>query len=98
MIIKLTKSWRSYIIDYELDLWSNFTYFLDDPVGGDQFKQKDKRTIFGGSYENLWIGDSASFTEHRFGMDFRHDSIDKVGLYRSRDREITGTNQRRSGA
>ena len=82
--------WRSYIIDYELDLWSNFTYFLDDPVGGDQFKQKDERTIFGGSYENLWIGDSESFTEHRFGMDFRHDSIDKVGLYRSRDREITG--------
>ena len=63
--------WRSYIIDYELDLWSNFTYFLDDPVGGDQFKQKDERTIFGGSYENLWIGDSASFTEHRFGMDLR---------------------------
>ena len=83
--------WRSYIIDYELDLWSNFTYFLDDPVGGDQFKQKDERTIFGGSYENLWIGDSASFTEHRFGMDFRHDSIDKVGLYRSRDRKITGS-------
>ena len=41
--------WRSYIIDYELDLWSNFTYFLDDQVDGDQFKQKDNRTIYGGS-------------------------------------------------
>jgi len=82
--------WRTYIIDYELGLWSNFTYFLDDPVEGDQFKQKDKRTIFGGSYENLWIGDSQSFTEYRFGIDFRHDAIDKVGLYRSGGREITG--------
>ena len=82
--------WRSYIIDYELDLWSNFTYFLDNPVDGDQFKQKDKRTILGGSYENIWIGDTQSFREHRFGMDIRHDSIDKVGLYRSKDREITG--------
>ena len=82
--------WRSYIIGYELDLWSNFTYLLDDPVGGDQFKQKDKRTIFGGSYENLWVGNTESFTEHRFGVDFRHDAIDEVGLYRSREREIMG--------
>ena len=82
--------WRSYIIGYELDLWSNFTYLLDDPVGGDQFKQKDKRTIFGGSYENLWVGKTESFTEHRFGIDFRHDEVDEVGLYRSREREITG--------
>ena len=82
--------WRSYIIGYELDLWSNFTYLLDDPVGGDQFKQKDKRTIFGGSYENLWVGNTESFTEHRFGIDFRHDAVDEVGLYRSREREMMG--------
>ena len=42
-------------------------------------------------YENpFWIGDSESFTEHRFGMDFRRDSIDKVkyidqGIERSQD-------------
>ena len=83
--------WRSYIIDYELDLWSNFTYFLDDQVDGDQFKQKDNRTIYGGSYESLWIVNSESFTGHRFGIDFRHDAIDKVGLYRSKVREITGS-------
>ena len=82
--------WRSYIIGYELDLFSNFTYLLDDPVGGDQFKQKDKRTIFGGSYQNLWVGNAESFTEHRFGIDFRHDAVDEVGLYRSREREIMG--------
>ena len=82
--------WRSYIIGYELDLFSNFTYLLDDQVGGDQFKQKDKRTIFGGSYENLWVGNTESFTEHRFGIDFRHDAVDEVGLYRSREREIMG--------
>ena len=83
--------WRSYIIGYELGLFSNFTYLLDDPVGGDQFKQRDKRTIFGGSYENLWVGNTESFTEHRFGVDFRHDAIDEVGLYRSREQKITGS-------
>jgi len=83
--------WRSYIIGYELDLFSNFTYLLDDPVGGDQFKQKDKRTVFGGSYQNLWVGNAESFTEHRFGVDFRHDAIDEVGLYRSREQKITGS-------
>ena len=83
--------WRSYIIGYELGLFSNFTYLLDDPVGGDQFKQKDKRTVFGGSYQNLWVGNAESFTEHRFGVDFRHDAIDEVGLYRSREQKITGS-------
>jgi hypothetical protein len=37
-----------YAIDYDLDLFSNFTYFLDDPVNGDQFEQVDKRTVLGG--------------------------------------------------
>lgn len=34
----------AYVIDYQLDFYSNFTFFLDDPVNGDQFQQADKRT------------------------------------------------------
>ena len=34
-------------IAYDLDLFSNFTYFLDDPVNGDQFQQADRRVVSG---------------------------------------------------
>ncbi|MFL6195486.1 MAG: TonB-dependent receptor, partial [Thermoanaerobaculia bacterium] len=38
-----------YALRYGLDLFSNFTYFLDDPENGDQFEQLDDRNIFGGN-------------------------------------------------
>jgi hypothetical protein len=33
---------------YDLTLTSNFTYFLDDAVNGDEFQQADRRAILGG--------------------------------------------------
>ena len=39
---------NAYAIHYRLNLFSNFTYFLDDPVNGDQFNQRDRRLITGG--------------------------------------------------
>ncbi len=80
--------WRTYIINYELDLWSNFTYYLDSPNDGDQFKQKDKRNILGGSYTYQWIANSQPSIERRLGVDFRHDMIDELGLYQTKEREI----------
>ena len=44
----------AYVIDYDLDLFSNFTYFLDDPVQGDQFEQVDDRTVSGGQQRENW--------------------------------------------
>ena len=38
---------NAYVIHNQLDLYSNFTYFLDDPVNGDQFNQRDRRTTAG---------------------------------------------------
>jgi hypothetical protein len=38
----------AYTIRSTLDLYNNFTYFLDDPENGDQFLQRDRRWIFGG--------------------------------------------------
>ena len=32
---------------YAFELFSNFTFFLDDPINGDQIKQKETRNIFG---------------------------------------------------
>ncbi len=38
--------------NYNFELYSNFTFFLDDPVNGDQIRQKEGRSLFGynGSY------------------------------------------------
>ena len=38
---------NAYMVRNKLDLYSNFTYFLDDPVNGDQFNQPDRRTTVG---------------------------------------------------
>jgi len=40
---------NAYVIKSDLSLYNNFTYFLNDPVNGDQFRQKDDRLIVGGS-------------------------------------------------
>ncbi|WP_421877134.1 TonB-dependent receptor [Marinoscillum sp.] len=38
---------RFYYSHYEFELYSNFTFFLEDPVNGDQIKQKENRNLFG---------------------------------------------------
>ncbi|MEM1156109.1 MAG: TonB-dependent receptor plug domain-containing protein, partial [Pseudomonadota bacterium] len=76
--------WSAYIIDYELDLWSNFTYFLEDPVNGDEFQQVDDRTISGGAYRRYWGGGEQQSLSHSLGAEFRYDDIDTVGLYNTR--------------
>lgn len=38
----------AYAVKYELELWSNFTYELEDEINGDQFEQKDNRWLYGG--------------------------------------------------
>jgi outer membrane receptor protein involved in Fe transport len=66
---------------YELDLFSNFTYFLVDPVNGDQFEQVDQRWVYGGALIKRWtLGDRWSA---RTGASVRVDDIGKVGLYRT---------------
>ncbi|MAT93718.1 MAG: TonB-dependent receptor [Halioglobus sp.] len=83
--------WRAYVIDYEMNLWSNFTYLLDDPVNGDQFEQADERTIFGGSYNRFWVTGQAEHLHHRLGAELRYDDIDTVGLYRTRQQRRLDT-------
>lgn len=76
-----------YAVDYDLDLISNFSYFTD-PENGDQFQQVDQRRIYGGEWswnrDFDWLGRSQKFAT---GVQVRHDDIDKVGLYRTIERE-----------
>jgi outer membrane receptor for Fe3+-dicitrate len=36
-----------YYSKYDFELFSNFTFFLNDPINGDQIKQKENRSIYG---------------------------------------------------
>lgn len=38
----------AFVMRNSLNLWSNFTFYLDDPVNGDQFEQAEKRLTTGG--------------------------------------------------
>ena len=81
----------AYAIRYNMNLWSNFTYFLDDPVNGDQFEQVDHRNIYGGKLAYQWQGELAGRTMvNRVGTEFRYDDISEVGLYQSQARDRIG--------
>jgi outer membrane receptor protein involved in Fe transport len=72
----------AYVIRSTLDLSSNFTYFMNDPVNGDQFQQSEKRSIAGGLFSQSWtaqVGSRASVTTA--GIQFRQDRLSPVGLY-----------------
>lgn len=71
---------NAYAIGYRLRLTSNFTYFLDDPVNGDEFQQRDRRGVFGGAANYVFDTGRVKF---KLGGDIRYDAIGKVGLYRS---------------
>ncbi len=84
---------------YDLDLFSDFTYYLVDPNRGDQFEQQDRRwvgyldahhTVF-----STWFGRKMSNT---FGIQFRNDWINN-GLYRTVNRvRTTKTDYSATGA
>jgi TonB-dependent Receptor Plug Domain len=78
---------NAYVIRSDLSLFINFTYFLNDPVNGDQFRQKDDRLIAGGSASKTYFGTMFGGTksETTFGVQSRYDSID-VGLFNTKQR------------
>lgn len=71
---------------YDLVLASNFTYFLDDPIDGDEFQQRDRRFVFGGAANKSFaIAEGPVPIELTIGGDLRYDLIENVGLFRSVD-------------
>ena len=81
----------AYAIRYDLDLNSNFTYALERPADGDQFKQTDARTVYGVDAEHVFNHDLGAWPARTvFGLQLRHDRA-RVGLYDSVARAITAT-------
>lgn len=81
----------AYFADYSLNLWSNFTYFLDDEENGDQFEQVDERSMYGGQLSYLVKSTvSGRGMSNRFGAELRIDDIAEVGLYHTQARQRLG--------
>jgi hypothetical protein len=83
---------NAYAIKSSLDLFHNFTYFLSDPVNGDQFKQMDDRVIVGASASRTFLRTAFGRvkSETTVGIQTRYDDI-KVGLFNTRDRSVLST-------
>lgn len=82
---KINSSWeisnRAHYSRYYFNLYSNFTFFLNDPVNGDEINQKESRNIFGytGTATHQWqLGNKLAETE--FGAGFRYDDVKDLEL------------------
>lgn len=75
---------------YDFELYSNFTFFLEDPINGDQIRQKEDRNILG---FNTAVKSTTQINETEIeiisGLGLRHDIVNNVELSRTRNRNIT---------
>jgi len=79
-----------FLSQYNFELYSNFTFFLEDPVNGDQIKQKENRTIYG-----LFSEYKQSFASNNFngtwqaGISLRNDQSTNNELSHTLNRKET---------
>ncbi|BBP04482.1 TonB-dependent receptor [Sulfuriferula plumbiphila] len=82
---------NAYVIAWGLNLFSNFTYFLDDPVNGDQFNQPDRRTTTALNASHTWQAPwGGKESENTVGIQFQNDNIFN-GLFSTKARERLST-------
>ena len=85
---------NAYVVRSKLDLFSNFTYFLDDPINGDQFAQPDKRTTTAINASHEWGAKLFGFeSNNTVGLQFQNDNIYN-GLYNTKARQTLSTTRR----
>ncbi|WP_027076983.1 TonB-dependent receptor [Maribacter antarcticus] len=83
---------KAYLSQYNFELYSNFTFFLKDPVNADQIRQKENRIIVGAEsvfeQKNMILGDDTQF-EYQSGIGFRYDNADDIELSNTLNRQTT---------
>lgn len=82
-------AWISY---YHFNLFSNFTFFLNDPENGDQINQHENRLLSGASTQytqHYHLG--ASVWRATGGIGFRYDQVNDLALYHTVKRRRIGT-------
>ncbi len=80
---------NAYVAAYELDLFSNFTYALNDPVLGDGIIQQDDRLYAGGRVEYEQVFSPGFPARLRAGAEWRYDDA-RVRLGTQTRRTTTG--------
>ena len=81
----------AYVVRSDLQLYNNFTYFLDNPVNGDQFNQLDRRTLGGFDARHAFDWRLGGLeTQTRVGLQSRYDDI-HVGLFKTEQRALFST-------
>ncbi len=79
-----------YLSQYDFELYSNFTFALNDSINGDQIRQKENRIISGyNGYiaHETELGGQPLHLES--GVQLRYDDISNIELSRTRDRIVT---------
>lgn len=72
----------AYAVQSSLDLFSNFTYFLDNPDGGDQFNQSERRRMLGFNVSQSWFSNIGGLDmRNKVGFQTRYDNVSPVGIY-----------------
>lgn len=91
---QLKNNWKAsnqlYYSKYDFNLFSNFTFFLEDPVNGDMINQHESRNIFGylGSATKTWLAGKRKATTE-FGAGLRYDQVNDLRLSHAIKRVIT---------
>ncbi|MEL6810122.1 MAG: TonB-dependent receptor plug domain-containing protein [Bacteroidota bacterium] len=79
----------AYVSRYDFDLFSNFTFFLEDPENGDQIRQFEERLLMGAN--TVWENDNISLGkldfDYKAGIGFRYDNVDNNQLSRTLNRQ-----------
>ncbi|UOQ98860.1 TonB-dependent receptor [Hymenobacter sp. 5317J-9] len=82
---------QAYYSKYDFSLFSNFTFFLNDPMNGDEIEQTDDRHLLG--YTATYDRDDqlgARPLHSTLGVGTRND-FSTLGLFRATQRQITAT-------
>src|SRR5208283_6015392 len=79
---------NAYMIASSLNLFSDFTYLLNDPIHGDQFEQTDRRVSEAVNVSHAWLGRIGGLDiQHTIGLQTQNDNIN-VGLNETENRAL----------
>lgn len=78
---------RAYYSHYNFELFSNFTFFLEDPVNGDQIAQRENRNILGFQTEFSEKINSGNLDfKYTAGVGVRYDDVNDIELSHTKNR------------
>tara|TARA_R110002124_G_scaffold120895_7_gene279171 strand:+ start:89359 stop:91581 length:2223 start_codon:yes stop_codon:yes gene_type:complete len=76
-----------YYSHYDFELFSNFTFFLEDPINGDQIAQREDRNLYG---FKTALSEKINFSnfdlEYTGGIGLRYDDANEVELSHTKNR------------